>query len=84
MVVVPEQQQHLKFFMEGKTSSVASLSENLDEEDSHVNRLGVNNFKNYVKNPPFYISVNIFDRIAHCYLIDGRSEPSVMSKIIME
>jgi hypothetical protein len=29
MVVVPEQQQHLKNYMEGKTSSIASLSETL-------------------------------------------------------
>jgi len=84
MVVVPEQQQHLKFFMEGKTSSVGSLFKNLDEYDSYVNRLGVNNFKNSVKNPPFYISVKIFDRIDYCCLIDGGSGHIVMSKIIME
>jgi hypothetical protein len=53
MVIVPEQQQHLKIYMEGKTSSVASLFENLDEDDSHVNRLGVNNFKNSVKKSTF-------------------------------
>jgi len=35
--------------MEGKTSSVASLCKDLDEEDTHVSRLGVNNFKNFVK-----------------------------------
>jgi hypothetical protein len=84
MVIVPEQQQHLKNYMEGKTSHVASISEELGEDEPHVNRIGVNNFRNPVKNPPFYISVKIMDRIAHCCLIDGRSGPSVMSKIIME
>jgi hypothetical protein len=84
MVTIPEQQQHLKNYMEGKTSTIASLSEKHDGDDSHVNKLGVNNFRNSVKNPPFYISVKIMDRIAHCCLIDGGSGPSVMSKIIME
>jgi hypothetical protein len=84
MVTIPEQQQHLKNYMEGKTSPVASISEELGEDEPHVNRIGVNNFRNPVKNPPFYISVKIMDRIAHCCLIDGGSGPSVMSKIIME
>jgi hypothetical protein len=70
--------------MEGKTSPIASISEKIDGDESHVNRIGVNNFRNPVKNPPFYISVKIMDRIAHCCLIDGGSGPSVMSKIIME
>ena len=37
-VVVPEQQKHLKNFMEGKISTVANLSEEVDEEDSTVNK----------------------------------------------
>ena len=84
MVAFPEQQWHIKIYMDGKPSSVTSLFENLDEDDSHVNRLGVNNFKNYVRNPPFYIFVKIFDRITHCVLIYSGSWPSVMSKIIIE
>jgi hypothetical protein len=84
MVVIPEQQQHLKIFMEGKISTVANLTENPEGDDSNVNKIGVNNFKNPVKYPPFYVSVNIMDKIAHCCLIDGGSGPSVMSKIIME
>jgi ribonuclease HI len=84
MVTVPEQQQHLRDFMEGKTSNIANLTEDYDEEESHVNRIGVNNFRRSVNYPPFYISVNILDKIAHCCLIDGGSGPSVMSKIIME
>ena len=70
--------------MEGKTSIVAILSEEVNEEDSSVNNVGVHNFRYPVKNPPFYISVNIMDKIAHCFLIDGSSGPSVMLKIIME
>jgi hypothetical protein len=53
MVVVPEQQKHLKYFMEGKYSIVANLSKEVDEEDSYVNKIGVNNFRHPVKNPHF-------------------------------
>jgi hypothetical protein len=84
MVIVPEQQMHLKQFMAGKTSVVANLFEEVDEEDSFVNKVGVHNFRYPVKNPPFYICVKIMDKISHYCLIDGGSCPSVMSKIIME
>ena len=70
--------------MERKYSIVAKLSEEVDEEDSPVNKVGVHNFRHPVKNPPFYIFVNNMDKISHCCLIDGGSGPSVMSKIIME
>jgi hypothetical protein len=70
--------------MEGKAFVVANLSEKVNEEDSFVNKVGVHKFKYPVKNPPFYIFVNIMDKIAHCCLIDGGSGPSLMSKIIME
>jgi hypothetical protein len=52
MVVVPEQQMHLKQFMEGKYSVVANLSEEVDEEDSSVNKVGVHNFRYPVKKNP--------------------------------
>jgi hypothetical protein len=84
MVVIPEQHKHLKQFMEGKASVVANLSEEANKENSSVNKIGVHNFRYPVKNPPFYIYVNIMDKIAHCCLMDGSSGPSVMSKIIME
>jgi hypothetical protein len=84
MVFIPKQHKHLKDFMEGKISTIANLFEDSKEEDSTINRIGVNNFRNPVKNPPFYISVKIMDKIAHCCLIDGGSGPTVMSKIIME
>jgi hypothetical protein len=84
MVVVPEQQMHLKQFMEGKYSVVANLSEEVSEKDYSVNKVGVHNFIYPIKNPPFYISVKIMDNFSHCCLIDGGSSPSVMSKIIME
>jgi hypothetical protein len=80
MVVVPKQQKHLKYFMEGKPSTIANIS----EEDSIVNKVGVNNFRHPIKNPPFFISVKIMDKISHRCLIEGGSGPSVMSKIIME
>jgi hypothetical protein len=70
--------------MEGKYSIVANLFEEVNEEDSFVNKVGVHKFRNPVKNPPFYIYVNIMDKITHCCLIDGGLGPSVMSKIIME
>jgi hypothetical protein len=84
MVAISKQQQHLKIFMEGKISTVAKLTKNPEGDDSNVNKIGVHNFKNLVKYPPFYVYVNIMDKIAHCCLIDGGSHPSVMSKIIME
>jgi hypothetical protein len=83
-VSIPEQHMHLKQFMEGKDSFVANISEEVNEEYSSVNKVGVHNFRYPVKNPTFYISVNIMDNIAHCCLIDGGLGPSVMSKIIME
>jgi hypothetical protein len=57
MVTVSEQQQHLKNYMEGKNSLVASISEELGEDEPHANRIGVNNFRNLAKNHPFYIYV---------------------------
>jgi hypothetical protein len=84
MVVIPEQQMHLKQFMEGKSFVIANISKEVSEEDSYVNKVGVHNFIYLVKKSPFYISVNIMDKIAHYCLIDGGSGPSVMSKIIME
>lgn len=75
---------HMKQFIEGKASNVANLSEEVSEEDSSVNKVGVHKFRYPVKNTPFYISVKIMDKISHCCLIDGGLGPSVMSKIIME
>jgi hypothetical protein len=84
MVIIPEQQMHLKQFMEGKASIAANISEEVNEEDLFVNKVGVHNFRYPVKNPPFYIYVKIMYKIAHFCLINGGSGPSVMSKIIME
>jgi hypothetical protein len=41
MVVIPKQQMQLKQFMEGKDFVVANLSEEVNEEDSSVNKVGV-------------------------------------------
>jgi hypothetical protein len=84
MVVILEQQKHLKFFMEGKSSIVSNLSEEVDEEDSTINKVGVHNFRHPVKKNPFFISLKIMDKIAHCCRIEGDSGPSVMLNIIME
>jgi ribonuclease HI len=84
MVVIPEQQMHLKQFMEGKDFVVSNLSKEVSEEDSSVNKVGVHKYIYHVKNTPFHISINIMDKISHCCLIDGGSGPSVMSNIIME
>jgi ribonuclease HI len=70
--------------MEEKSFVVSNLSEEVQEDDSSVNKVGVHNFRYPVKNPPFYIYVKITDNIAHCCLFDGGSGPSVMLKIIME
>jgi hypothetical protein len=53
MVVVPEQQMHLKQFMEGKASVVSNISEEVHEEDYFVNKVGVHNFRYPVKKSPF-------------------------------
>jgi ribonuclease HI len=84
MVVIPEQHMHLKQFMEGKSYVVSNISEEISEEDYSMNKVGVHNFRYPVKNPPFYISVKIMDKITHCCPIDGGSGPSVMLKITME
>jgi hypothetical protein len=84
MVVIPEQHKNLKNFMEEKDSIVANLSEEVDEEDSSVNKVGVHKFRHPEKKPSFYISVKIMDKISHCCLIDNSSGPSVMLKIIIE
>jgi hypothetical protein len=84
MIVVPKQQNHLKIFMEGKNSIVSNLFEEVDEEDSSVNKVGVHKFRYPVKKNPFYIFVKIMDKISHCCLIESGLGPSVMPKIIME
>jgi hypothetical protein len=53
MVVVPKKQMHLKQFMEGKSSIVANISEEVDEEDSSINKVGVHNFRYPVKKIKF-------------------------------
>jgi hypothetical protein len=63
MVVIPKQQRNLKKFVERKASIVANLSEEVNEEDSYVNKVGVHKFRYPVKNPPFYIFVKIMDKI---------------------
>jgi len=45
MVVFPEQQRHLKQFMEGKAYVVANLSKEVNEEDSSVIKVGVHKFR---------------------------------------
>jgi len=84
MVVIPAHPRHLKQLGERKSSIVDNLSEEVNEENSSVNKVGVHNFRYPVKNPPFYICVKIMDNITHYCLFDGGSGPSVMSKIIME
>jgi hypothetical protein len=62
MVVIHEQQKHLKIFMEGKDSIVANLFEEVDEEDSIVNKVGLHNFRHPVKKSLFYIYVILWTR----------------------
>jgi hypothetical protein len=58
IVFVPEQQNHLKHFMEGKISTIANIFEESKEEDSTVNKIGVNHFRNLVKKPFLYLYKN--------------------------
>ena len=55
MVVVPEQQNHLKHFMEGKAFIVFNHYEEVDEEDSIVNKVGVHKFRHSFENPSFFL-----------------------------
>jgi hypothetical protein len=50
MVVIPKQQKHLKYFMEGKASTIANISEEVKEEDSSVNI-----FRQPVKKSPIFL-----------------------------
>jgi len=84
MVTIPEQQRHLKDYMKGNTSTIASLYEESSEEGMYINKVGAYNPMSYVKNPPFYVSIKTIDKITHCFLIDGGSSPNVMPKIVME
>jgi hypothetical protein len=55
------------------------------EEESSKNKvMAVNPSRNLVRNPPFYVSMKIMDKIVHFCLIDSGSRPNVVSKIIME
>jgi hypothetical protein len=54
MVVVPEQQRNLKQFMEGKDYVVSNLSEEVNKEDSSVNKLGIHKFR-YPEKIPLFI-----------------------------
>jgi hypothetical protein len=58
MVVIPEQQKHLKNFMEGNISTIANLFEESKEEDSTVNKIIVNNFRNPVKKKKKNLSIS--------------------------
>jgi hypothetical protein len=53
MVVILEQQMHLKQFMEGKYSIVANLYEEVNKEDSSINKVGVHKFRYPIKKSPF-------------------------------
>ena len=44
---------HLKQFMEEKDFVVANLSEEVNEEDLYVNKVGVHNFRYPIKKSPF-------------------------------
>jgi hypothetical protein len=54
MVVVSEQQKHLKKFMEGKASTIANIFEEVKEEDSSVNKVHVNIFRHPIKKIPHF------------------------------
>jgi hypothetical protein len=54
MVFVTEKQNHLKKIIEGKASIVGNFSEEVDEEESTVNKVGVHNFRHPIKNPLFF------------------------------
>ena len=54
MVVIPEQQMHLKQFMEGKDYIIANISKDVEEEDSSINKIGVHNIRYPIKKTFLY------------------------------
>jgi hypothetical protein len=64
MASVPRKQEHLRSFIEGKTSFVDNLTIEEEEEESSKNKIMVvYNPRNSIRNPPFYVSMKIMDKI---------------------
>jgi hypothetical protein len=61
-----------------KTYDIASVYEGSNEVELYINKLVLNNLWHYVKNPPFYVSVKIMDKISNYFLIDGGTGMNVM------
>lgn len=84
----PQQIKNLKKFLEKQTKQKVTNSNvsiiEIEQETDHKEVIGTITTYKQPKNPPFYISMKIVDKIAHCCLINGGSRPNVMSKTIME
>lgn len=65
MASVPKQQEHIKIFIEGKTSSSLATNEHSEGESYEYKVLAMNNPKNSIKNLDFYVSMKIMDKITH-------------------
>ena len=54
------------------------------QDDKHVVTLGlmIKNLKDSC--PPFYISLNIHDKVLHNCLLDSRASHSLMPKVLMD
>jgi hypothetical protein len=70
--------------MEGKAFVVANLFEEVDEEESTVNKVDVQKIRHTIKKTPFCISVNIMDNISHCCLIDDVTKGKLLEHIVSD
>ena len=85
-----EQIQNLRIFFKKKTnqetrsSSITTIE--VGEEPKYDSKELVGTIVAYKKpkNPPFYVSMKIIDKIDHCCLIDRGSGHNAMPKTIME
>ena len=91
MAKTPKHIKNLKIFLdkqltnENTTSSSVVAAELEDEcEPTTCETIGLVNTFKQPWNSPFFVSMKIMEKIAHCCLIDGGSRPNVMLKTIMQ
>jgi hypothetical protein len=54
------------------------------QDENHIITIGLHIEDKYDSSPPFYISLNIHDKILHKCLMDSGASHNVMSKVVMD
>ena len=79
MAIALKQQQHLKKNLKAKIPTPIHFLDNHIEEDPLEDKIFVvNNYRNFVKTPPYCVSMKVRDKIPHCCLVNGGSRPNFM------